>query len=393
MQTDTPQTASASPSCPLFRLGFRPFYLLAAAFAVISVPAWLAHYYGLSGGLLRIDLYWHAHEMVFGFVLAVVIGFLYTAARNWTGLWTPRGGTLAVIAGLWLAGRVAMAAADPALAAIVDFAFLPAAVWPLHRVLRQSGNRRNMPLVAVLALLGLTNGLYHLARLGWLYLSPVNAIQTAILLVVLIETIIAGRVIPAFTANALKQARPVVRPRLDDATLALTALSVAAWVVGLAIVPASFLYLATAAAHAVRLAGWKPAATSSHPLLWILHLAYAWIPVGFVLLWLSLLDVVTSSTAFHALAVGSMAGLIMGMMTRTALGHTGRPLAAGPAETVMYGLILLAALARLGAALTAGWLRDAALVLAMLGWCGAFVLYLVVYGPYLTRTRLDGKDG
>ena len=394
MQIDSPQAAAGLSSHPLFRLGFRPFYLVAAVFAALSVPLWLASYYGRAGGgLLQMDLYWHAHEMVFGFVLAVIVGFLYTAARNWTGLWTPRGGRLAAIVTVWLAGRIAMAIADPALAAAVDLAFLPVAVWPLYRVLRQSGNKRNMTLVAVLVMLGLTNALYHLARLGWLYLSPVNAIQTAILLIVLIETIIGGRVIPAFTANTIKDAHPIVRPRLDDATLLLTAISTVAWVVGLSVVPAVILYVATAIAHPLRLAGWKPIATRRHPLLWILHVAYAWIPAGFVLLSLSLLDVVVSSAAFHALTVGSMAGLIVGMMTRTALGHTARPLVAGPAETTMFGLIVLAGFARLAAALLAGELRDAALLLAMLGWSGAFILYVAVYAPYLIHARLDGKDG
>src|SRR6478672_392600 len=145
------RNSSALSSHPLLRLGFRPFYLLGAAFAAISIPAWLLHYYGHVQGLAHIDLNWHAHEMVYGFAIAIIIGFLYTAGRNWTGLWTPRGGSLAAIALLWLAGRAAMLLADPLPAALVDLLFLPLAAVPLYSVLRRSGNKRNLFLVALLA--------------------------------------------------------------------------------------------------------------------------------------------------------------------------------------------------------------------------------------------------
>ncbi len=140
----------------LLALGFRPFYLLAAALAAVSVPAWLASYLGLAT-LPRLTMFWHMHEMVFGFAIAVVIGFLYTAARNWTGLWTPRGTALGALALLWLAGRVAMLACPPVLAAVIDLSFLPLAAWPLHRVIARADSRRNRFLVGLLALLALCN--------------------------------------------------------------------------------------------------------------------------------------------------------------------------------------------------------------------------------------------
>ncbi|MGZ3237451.1 MAG: NnrS family protein, partial [Burkholderiaceae bacterium] len=151
---------------PLFRLGFRPFYLLAATFAAISVPLWLARYLGWTDHLVHVDLNWHMHEMVFGFVIAVVIGFLYTAGRNWTGLWTPTKSHLAALAALWIAGRIAMLAFNPALAAIVDILFLPLATWPLFRVLQRAGYKRNMFAIGLLTLLTLANAVFHGAVLG-----------------------------------------------------------------------------------------------------------------------------------------------------------------------------------------------------------------------------------
>ncbi|MFS2021241.1 NnrS family protein, partial [Massilia sp. CT11-108] len=156
---------------PLFALGFRPFYLLAAAFGALAVPLWIAAQAGVRLPA-RIDMLWHMHEMVFGFALAVVVGFLYTAGYAWTKLWTPRGKALAAIAAVWVAGRIAMLAAPPVVGALVDAAFLPVAAWPLFRVLKQSGNMRNMFLVGLLALLTLANVCYHAAALGWIRVNP-----------------------------------------------------------------------------------------------------------------------------------------------------------------------------------------------------------------------------
>jgi uncharacterized protein involved in response to NO len=377
---------------PLWRLGFRPFYLLAAVLAAIAVPVWVAQYLGWISWP-RVGLGWHMHEMVFGMAVAVIVGFLLTAVRAWTGLWTPRGGHLAALAGLWLAGRVAMLAAPPWLAALVDLAFLPLAAWPMYRVLRQGGNKKNQFLLVLLVLLAIANALYHATVLGWLTLSPVAPVQGAILIIVLIESVIGARVIPIFTRNGAPGSTPVVHPRRDNVALGLTAATVVGWMLPLP--PAAFAGVAAAAGCAamLRLAGWQPQRTLGVPLLWILHLSYAWIPVGFFLLALAALHVVTPSAAFHALAVGSMAGLIIGMMTRTALGHTGRALKAGAAEIAMYWLIQLGALARLCAAIGPDAARAACLAGAALAWSLSFALYVVVYGPRLWQARIDGKEG
>ncbi|TFW22588.1 NnrS family protein [Massilia arenosa] len=375
----------------LFALGFRPFYLLAAAFAALSVPLWVAAQAGLRMPA-RIDMLWHMHEMVYGFVLAVVIGFLYTAGRNWTGLWTPRGKQLAAIAGVWLAGRVAMLAAPPLLAVLVDVAFLPVAGYPLYRVLKESGNRRNMFLIVLLGLLTLSNVLYHAAAQGWLAVDPLRPVHAAIMLVVVIEVVIGGRVIPMFTANGVPGTKPVQDARRDKIALGFTAVAGLVWACGLPAPMVAGFALSAAAAQGLRLIGWQPWRTWRNPLVWILHISYAWIPLGFVLLALAQFGVVALSAAVHVLAVGALAGLIAGMITRTALGHTGRPLKAGRGETLMYTLVQAAVVVRFAAAILPD-ARTPLLVLAAACWSTAFVTYLSIYLPYLTAPRADGREG
>lgn len=378
---------------PLFRLGFRPFYLLAALFAAISIPLWIARYFGLVQSLPRIDLNWHMHEMVFGFAIAVIVGFLFTAGRNWTGLWTPRRGHLAALAGVWIAGRLAMLFAHPALAALVDLAFLPLAAWPMYQVLKRAGNKRNMFLVGLLGLLTALNALFHAAALGWLAVSTITLMQAGILVIVIIESVIGGRVIPGFTGNAIPGPKPVTNEKRDRIGMGLTIAAAIAWVLALPAPLVASLALAACCAQLTRLAGWRPHSTLRNPLLWILHVSYAWIAIGFFMMALAAVGWTTSSAAFHALTIGSMAGLIIGMITRTALGHTGRPLKAGGSELVMYLLIQAGVIARLLAAVGATDLRSPMLVAAAVFWSVAFVLYVVVYGPYLVSARVDGRDG
>lgn len=378
---------------PVWALGFRPFYILAALLAVLAVPLWLAQYFGWLKAMPAVGLGWHMHEMVFGFAVAVIVGFLLTAARTWTGLPTPNGRHLAALVLLWLAGRVAMLLAAPLWAALVDLLFLPLAAWPLYRVLQHSGNRRNIFLVLLLGLLTLANALFHAAGLGWVALGQDAPVHAAILIIVLIESVIGGRVIPMFTAKGAPGVEPVVRLRHDQLALALTGAASLAWVAGAPAPLSAALCMLAACAVALRLARWQGHRTLHVPLLWILHLSYAWIPIGFVLLALAALGYVAASTAFHALAVGSMAGLIIGMMSRTTLGHTGRALRAGRIEAVMFILIQLGALTRvLGAFVPPAW-RDAALLASGVCWCGSFAIFLAVYTRYLLTPRVDGKEG
>jgi len=388
----SPTAVTPAPTgLPLLRLGFRPFYLLAALLAALAIPLWLAGYYGHLPALPKVGLPWHAHEMVFGFAIAVVIGFLYTAGRAWTGLDTPRGLPLALIALLWIAGRVAMLLAPVPLAAAIDILFLPVAAVPLYLVLKRANSRRNLFLILLLALLAAANVLYHCALAGALALSPLVPVEGAIFVIVLLASIIGARVIPGFTRNTLGVA-PLVDTKRDRVSVALIVLSAASWLLGLPAPLVAALASATAVSLAIRLLGWKPWTTWRVPLLWILHLSYAWIVAGFLLLAAAALGALPASAALHALTVGAMSGLIIGMITRTALGHTGRPLVAGRAETAMYALVQIGALARLCAALAPA-AREPALLAATLCWSAGFLLYLAVYGPWLCRTRIDGRDG
>ena len=377
----------------VWQLGYRPFYLLAAVFAAIAIPLWLASYLGWLPGGARLGLGWHMHEMVFGFAVAVVVGFLYTAGRNWTGLPTPHGAPLMALAGLWLAGRLAMACFPGAAAALVDWLFLPLATYPLYRVLRRSGNTRNLFLVGLLALLALANGLYHAGALGALALPPMLPVQAAIFIIVLIESVIGARVIPMFTRNGAPGSAPAASPKRALAAVACMAAAAIAWLAGAPGALTAPLAFCAAGVSLANLLAWQPQRTLRVPLLWILHLSYAWIGIGFALLGLASLGLLPASAALHALTVGSMAGLIIGMMTRTTLGHTGRPLKAGRAEAGMYWLIQLGALARLLAAAGPASLYVPALLAAGLCWSLAFAGFVLAYAPYLWRARVDGREG
>ena len=386
--------ASAPAGWPVLRLGFRPFYLGAALFGALAIPLWVA----LSLGQLTMTLavpapLWHAHEMLFGFAVAVIIGFLLTAAKAWTGLATPRGAFLGGLAGLWLAARLAAVLGFYPAYAVLDLLLLPLVAVVLTRIMLQAGNRRNLPLAGILMLLALANLAFHLSVIGWLDLSPLVPLHAALALIVLIECVMGGRVIPAFTMGATPGMKITSRPTLDKATLAATALALALWVTAPQGGVTSTLLLTAAVLQGIRQMSWKPWVTRGRPILWILHAAYAWLTVGLLLLALVPWGLVGATAGIHALAVGATGGLIIGMVTRTARGHTGRPLQVSRAEVLAYGLVMAAALVRVLLPLLApGWL-VAALVVSAAAWSLAFAVYLALYTPWLFQTRLDGKDG
>jgi uncharacterized protein involved in response to NO len=377
----------------LLALGFRPFYLLAALFAAVAVPAWVADLagYGWPAGYLG-GLAWHQHEMVFGFALAVIAGFLLTAARVWTGRPTPSGVPLALLAAHWFAARVLMLTGPGWLAALVDgaFPFVLAAV--LARPILAARNRRNYFVPLLLVALGLGNACFHLSSLGLIAAPASLAAQGSLYLIVILLIVMAGRVVPSFTASALPQAKLRRSTVLDRAALALSVIALACALTELGGWLSAAPAFAAAALHAARQAGWAPLATRRRPILWILHLSHAWIPVGFVLLGLAAFGIVIGAAALHAFAVGAVSGTIVGMITRTALGHTGRPLAAGGAEILAYVLVLAAALLRLTAALILSAYLPLVIASAAL-WSAAFLTYFVAYAPRLARPRLDGMPG
>ncbi|MBP6599230.1 MAG: NnrS family protein [Giesbergeria sp.] len=395
--SSAPEAAAAAAALkdwPVLRLGFRPFYIGTALVAAISVPLWIASFLGsIALDLPLPPLLWHAHEMLFGFAAGVIAGFLLTAVKAWTGLATPRGTALGALFVLWAAARIASVTGPYVLYAALDVVLLPAVALILLRVLIKAKNRRNLPLMGVLLLLGCANAAFHLSVLGVIDIAPLQPLYAGLAMIVMIESVMAGRVVPAFTMSATPGLKIKIARWSELATLAVTALALALWVL-LPPGPVTLVACALAAVlHAVRLAQWQPWVTFKRPILWILHLSYAWIVVGFVMLALAQLGWVAVSPAVHALAIGATGGLIIGMLTRTARGHTGRPLQVSGTEVLAYGLVMGAALLRVLVPVAAPQWYATALVVAALAWALAFAIYLVMYTPWLLQTRADGKDG
>jgi uncharacterized protein involved in response to NO len=379
---------------PLLRLGFRPFYLLAALFAALAVPLWAAMLLGyVTIGLSAPPLLWHAHELLYGFATAVIIGFLLTAGKAWTGLPTPRGPALGALAMLWVAARLSALGAPYLVYAVLDIALLPLVAAIFGRLLWRARNRRNLPLAGVLATLAAANIVFHLAVLGILDISPMRALHAALALIVVIECVIAGRVIPAFTASATPGLAITPQPRLGQAALAAVVTGLGLWVVGTPALLTAFALAAAAALQLLRQWHWRPFVTWRRPILWILHVSHVWLPIGFGLLAAAQFGIVPVSAGVHALAVGATGGLIIGMLTRTARGHTGRPLQVSRLEVAAYLLVLGAAVCRAILPLVAPQLFLHMVAGAATAWTAAFLIYLFIYTPWLTGTRLDGKDG
>lgn len=383
----------------LFALGFRPFYALAGIFAAVSILVWLLSFSGVfhTGSYLR-GIFWHSHEMVFGFAIAVMAGFLLTAVRNWTGLPTPAGLLLAALAAAWLAGRLLVITGPPLLAAIVDVAFVPALVAAIAAPIIRSRNQRNYKIVVILLLIALANVVYHLASLGplpsWLAYTTVI---TAIDLMTVLFAIVAGRVIPAFTRNAIPGSAPRHAGWLELLSFGSLILIIVArissdWVPVSVIVP-TVLSVIAAVSHAYRLALWQPQLTVSNPLLWMMPVAYSWLPVAFFLRALAQYSVVGQAVWIHALTTGAISGLMLAMMMRSSLGHTGRPLVAGGIEMGAFLVLQLAAIVRVIAGLFSESHYLQFVVASGVLWMLAFGLFLVRYLPMLLRPRIDGRPG
>ena len=389
------ETAREAPrGFALWQLGFRPFYLGASAFAALSVPLWALEYAGrLPAGYL-VSPARHGHEMLFGFAFAVVAGFLFTAVRNWTGRPTPTGGTLAAIFALWLAARIAMLLPWPWLAAALNTAFPLAVAVGIAIPLAGAGNRRNLFFVALLAGVAAATLAVHLAAMGVLaWGAGAVALQAGLDTVLFIVVVLAGRVVPMFTNNAIPGAGAERQALLEKAALASVVLLLAADLARAGAGVMVPLALVAAIGHAWRLALWRPWRTADVPLVWVLHAAYAWIPVHLVLRALAALGWIAPQFAVHALTIGVVGGMTLGMMTRTARGHTARPLRADGWEVACFALVQAAALVRVFAGLAWTGAYIGTVVASALCWSAAYGIYAVRYWPILTRPRLDGKPG
>ena len=370
----------------LFSYGFRPFFLGAGVTAVVAMGLWIA---AIAGGLPVGGNYgavgWHAHEMLFGFGSAVLAGFLMTAIPNWTGKMPLAGGPLAALAGLWLAGRVAMLWAGP-VAVAIDALFLPA-------------------LVAVCAREIVTGGQWETSRCSAASRSwpwPISAFmprcfstgasdiaaRAAVAGYVLLITIIGGRIIPSFTRNWLAAAGasrfPVPFNRHDGAAIVAGLLALACWVVAPEGWPTAAAALAGAAAVFWRLSRWRGAATWRNPLLVVLHTAFGFIGLGFLAIAAAAIGRLPAAAAMHVLMVGGIGGMMLAVMTRATRGHTGRPLAASRWTVASYACLFGAALARPAADLLG---NPVLLDLAGGLWIVAFLLFLAEYAPMLLFDR------
>ena len=375
-------------------LGFRPFFALGALAAAVLVPLWVL----MLAGQLPLTpvvpgMLWHGHEMLFGFAGAIIGGFLLTATRTWTGLETPSGPSLMALVLLWLAGRLGFFFAGPVLSAVLDSAFLPVVALVLARVLLRSGNRRNYFAPGLLLALTAVNVIFHAGVHGWVDVSPNVGLHLAVALVTLLETVIAGRIVPSFTANALRTV-PWRNLWVDRAAIVGTAMALFCWALAVGPWMTGVIAALTAALQAIRAWGWRPWATRATPLLWILHLGHAWIIVALALLAVSAAGLASPALVLHVLTVGATGGLIIAMITRTSLGHTGRLLASGRPELACYLLIQGALILRIVPQMveTGVWYMPL-LWASALCWSTCFTIYLVRYLPVLMRPRVDGKPG
>lgn len=376
---------------PLLSAGYRPFFLAAGLWASVSMLIWVLMLRGAIELPTAFDpITWHYHELLFGFVAAAIAGFLLTAIPNWTGRLPLQGWPLATLVSLWIIGRVAIAISawtGPFLAAVADIAFLAALFAVVIREIVAGRNWRNTPILIALASLNTANVLIHMgasADMDWTAVGERLAIATVILLI----SLIGGRIIPSFTTNWLRRRNadtfPAAFGPFDKATLALSLLAFAGWVV-FDLTPATgALLVAAAIAHAIRLFRWRGLATVQEPLVWILHVAYGWVPAGLALLGLSAWMPDLATTAIHALTAGAIGTMTLAVMTRASLGHSKRELTAGMGTVAVYLLVLIAATARIAAPfLETGY--SAALDMAGCAWVAAFALFAALYLPLYIR--------
>jgi uncharacterized protein involved in response to NO len=382
---------------PLFGLGFRVFFALAGLSALILIVLWNA----IFKGTLTVDNYfatnyWHAHEMLLGYSVAVIAGFLLTAVKNWTGKPTLTGDKLAGLALLWLYGRILPFYAGllpDVFIAVIDFAFLPLLAYQISIPIMQAKHFKSLVFIGLLLLLTLGNGLIHAEILGLCQNAAWTGIQLVVATIIILILILAGRVFPFFTERGL-HGTLIIRNSLLD-TLSIGS-AVVVFALQLSAVSGIFLALTAIFAVAVnsaRLAGWYVQRIWYVPLLWILYVGYVWIILGFILTALSAYSWVLPSLALHAFTLGGIGVLTLGMMARVSLGHTGRALKISNAMAIAFVLINLAALFRVLLPLALPNWYNILIYGSTLSWLAAFSLFMFVYAPILTSPRIDGQAG
>jgi uncharacterized protein involved in response to NO len=398
--------ASALPTArkpALFSYGFRPFFLLAGLAALINMAVWLCVYFhpSLWPEHAIPAMYWHAHEMLFGFAAAAIGGFLLTAVPNWTGQKSCSGLPLICLTGLWLAGRIAMAPLGvlaPAGASAIDLAFFPALILVLAPPLVRARKQRNLMFVGLLTVLFLANLVFHLGVDGILPAGEYIGLGVALDIVLLLIVIIGGRIIPAFTKGGMARHGIEILIPANKWLEIFSIASIVAVLAGDVAMPRSpwngAVALVAAVAQALRLAQWQGHRTARDPLVWVLHLGYAWLVVGLGLkaAWL-LAALPFAEKWIHALTIGAFTTMILAVMTRASLGHTGRTLVAPLGIAACYVLMTIAAFIRVFAPAIFPDRYNEIVAISGILWISAFGIYLFIYAPILAGPRADGKSG
>ncbi|UUL84042.1 NnrS family protein [Sphingomonas qomolangmaensis] len=380
---------------PILQGGFRPFFLGGAVWALVVVVLWVSVL--TSGAKLATmfdPLVWHRHEMLFGYLGAVIAGFLLTAIPNWTGRPPITGWRLAMLVGLWLVARLAVLFSllvGAGVAAVFDVGFVLVLAAVCAREIIAAKNR-NFPIVLIVLLLAVANGLDHADAFGLVQLSG-SGWRAGFTLIVMLIAVIGGRIIPTFTRNWLVKHRPTAASpappdRFDSVCLAITAISLAGWVAAFDPLAVGASLVAAGGFQAVRLSRWCGNKTLREPLVLCLHIAYAWLPIGLLLMGTSMLHPgVPLTSALHALSAGAMASMTLAVMIRATLGHTGRALRADGSTVAIFVLVTVGAAVRVAApVLPFDYNRTVGL--AGFLWGGAFLLFAVAYGPKLLGNSL-----
>lgn len=384
---------------PFFRLAFRPLFWLGALFGALSVTLWSLIFFGkiayqpFGGGL-----FWHIHEMLFGFTIAIMTGFLLTAVQNWTGMPGISGIKLFALVLLWLLARLALFfPSDLPIPLIItlDLAYLPLAAFFLARPVIKVKMWRNLIFVPILLLMATLNGCMYYALLADTTMTFIQVSHTMILLISLVMVILGGRVFPMFTANGTHTERVTAIPWLEKSSV----LSVIVGIVvisGLFELPAAIeftVFLTAGVLNLARALRWRIWVTFKVPLVWSLHLSYWALCIGFILIALYRIGVIShSSIAFHAITVGGICMMILAMISRVSLGHTGRPIIVGRSMTTALVFIGLAFVTRVLAPLAMDYYTEL-VSLSAIFWLAAYTLFLVVYAPIMFRARIDGRPG
>ncbi|NOT12467.1 MAG: NnrS family protein [Methylococcaceae bacterium] len=382
---------------PLFALGFRVFFALAGLSALILIVLWNAIFKGtLTAENYFSSTFWHAHEMLLGYSVAVIAGFLLTAVKNWTGKPTLTGGQLAGLSLVWLYGRVIPfyeGLLPDSLIALIDFSFLPVLAYYLSKPILQSKQYKNLIFIALIALLAIGNGLIHLEILGLRENTAWKGIQLVVATLIVLILTVAGRVFPFFTERGIMGTIIIRNPALDRLAIASVIGMFALQLLDISGTMLAITALIATLVNIARVSGWYVQRIWYVPLLWVLYSGYGWIILGLILTALSAYSVVTPTVALHAYTIGGIGVLTLGMMARVSLGHTGRALRTSNTIAIAFVLINLAACFRVLLPIAIPDWYDSLIYVSMLFWLLAFSLFIFVYSPMLVSPRVDGQPG